>query len=153
MGSIKVAPEKKRFIYLRYSGFLMNDFVPIQKTKILRVKVDLDIGRAFEDLCKNEKTNVNAKLKELIDDSLKGQKKHFLAGKNKVNYNKTCNSFEWLIELDSGREIKIFNNLSDNFLRNLKQEIDRAVQERNEWIHQTKSDSVDIPEEFVGDEN
>src|SRR3989344_2853139 len=116
----------------------MNDYVPIQRTKILRVKVDLDIGRAFEDLCKNEKTNVNAKLKELVDDSLKGQKKHFFAGKNKLAYDKVHNSFEWLVQLDSGQEIGVLSNLSDNFLKDLQQEIDQAIRERNEWIHHTK---------------
>ena len=128
----------------------MDDSIPIQKTKVFRVKVELDKGIAFEGLCENEKTNINAKLKELIDSSLRGDKRYFLSGKNKISYNKTINNFSWLVQLDSKQEIEILNNLSDDFLINLKKEIDKAIQERNEWVHQTKFDSIDVPKELVG---
>ena len=128
----------------------MESSIPVQKTKVFRVKVDLDTGRAFENLCVNETTNVNAKLKSLIDSSLKGNKRHFLSGANVISYNKAQNNFSWLVELDSGNQFKILNNLSDDFLENLKKEIDKAVQERNEWVHHRKSNSVDIPSELIG---
>lgn len=127
----------------------MQDFIPLQKTKVFRVKVDLDTGKLFEDLCKNEGTNVNAKLKELVHDSLQGQSKHFLAGKNKIVYDKTHNMFFWLVQLDSGQEITILNNLSDHFLIDLQQAIGQALQERNEWIHHAKPNSVSIPTTLV----
>ncbi len=131
----------------------MNDSVPLQKTKILRVKVDLDTAGAFDDLCKNEGTNVNAKLKELVDDALKGQKQYFLAGRNRLAYDKVHNSFEWLVQLESGQEISILSDLSDNFLKDLQQEIEHAIRERNEWIHHAKSDSIDIPKTLVRHKN
>lgn len=131
----------------------MDDSTPIQKTKVFRVKVDLDKGNVFEDLCKNEKTNINAKLKDLIDSSLKGNKRYFISGINKIKYNKTNNNFSWIVQLDSGQEIEILNNLSDDFLKNLKKEIDKAIQERNEWVHQIKLDSVNIPEEIIRGQN
>jgi len=123
-----------------------------QKNRIFQVKVQFDKGRAFEDLCKNEDKTVNAKLKELINNALKGQKRYFAAGKNKIVYNKSYNNFSWIVKLDSGEEIEILSNLSDSFIRDLKKEIDFATQERNDWVHQRNQGSVDIPKEILGDE-
>lgn len=130
----------------------MANEVPIQKTKVFRVKLDLDKGVAFEEQCKNDDSNVNAKLKELIDSHLTKQKKFFLSGKNKIKYDRTKNSFSWLIELDSGKEVSVMKNLSDDFLKNLNQEINKSLQERNDWVHQSKEDSVDVPGDLVGGE-
>ncbi len=121
----------------------------VQKTKVFRVKVDIDKGKAFESQCENEGTNVNAKLKELIDSSLRGQKRYFSAGENKIRYSKSNNNFSWLAKLDSGQEIEVLKNLSDDFLKNLKKEIDQAMQERNDWVHQTNPDSVQISREIL----
>ena len=127
--------------------------VIIQKTKVFRVKVDYDKGIAFEDLCRNEKKNINSKLKELIDSSLMGNKRYFFAGKNKIKYNKTNNNFSWVVQLDSGEEIEVLNNLSLDFLKNLKSEIDYSIQEKNDWVHQKNPDSVEIHEKLIGDKN
>ena len=124
----------------------------VQKTRVFRVKVDVDKGKAFENQCENEDTNVNAKLKGLIDNSLRGQKRYFSAGENKIKYSKSNNNFSWWVQLDSGQEIEILKNLSDDFLKNLKNEIDKAMQERNDWVHQTHSDSTQIPNEILEDE-
>ncbi|MDO8517566.1 MAG: hypothetical protein Q7S33_05570 [Nanoarchaeota archaeon] len=89
-------------------------------------------------------------IRDLVLKNLKSPRKQFLSGKSKIIYNKSTNSFSWLVQLDSGQEVEVLNNLSDKFIRNLKQEIDQAIQEKNEWVHQTKSDSVDVPRELVG---
>jgi len=129
----------------------MENSTPIQKTKVFRVKVDLEKGISFEELCKNENTNVNAKLKELVDFSLK-QKKFFLAGKNNIKYNKSNNTFEWSALLDNGKSVPILDNLSDAFIKDLKKEIELAIQERNDWAHQKDNNSVAFPVELVGGE-
>jgi len=128
----------------------MDSQTPVQKTKVFRVKVDVDKGKAFEDQCKNEGTNINAKLKGLIDNSLGGQRRYFVSGKNEIRYNRFYNNFSWLVRLDSGKEIEILSNLSDSFLKNLKGEIEQALQQRNDWVHQTKSGSISIPERLIG---
>jgi hypothetical protein len=129
----------------------MEDYKPPQKSKVFRVKTDFDEGVEFEEKCKNENTNVNAKLKEFIRFSLKGQKKYFSAGKNKINYKRANNMFNWTVVLDSGKTVEIAENLSDNFLKNLRKEIDNAMQERNDWLHNRTSDSVAIPSDLLGD--
>lgn len=80
-------------------------------------------------------------------------KSKFLAGKNKIRYDKLNNSFSWLIELDSGQEVEVLKNLSLEFLKNLNQQIEEAIKERNQWVHQTKEDSVDIPGEIIRGED
>jgi S-adenosylmethionine:tRNA-ribosyltransferase-isomerase (queuine synthetase) len=121
-----------------------------QKTKVFRVKTNFDKGIAFEEQCKNEETNVNAKLNSLINNSLLGQKKYFYSGKNKIKYNRAFNTFDWLVQLDSDKEIEILKNLSDDFIKSLKQEIEKALQERNDWIHSKKEGSVEIPGALIG---
>ena len=41
------------------------------------------------------------------------------------------------------------SSISINYAGDLKKEIERAIQERNEWVHQTNSGSVDIPAELT----
>ena len=101
----------------------------------------------FDKLCKDTHS---AKLRELINKEIKSNSKsNFLSGINKITYNKVNNSFSWLVKLDSGQETEILNNLSLEFLKNLQQDIQEAIKERNQWVHQTKDDSVDIPRELV----
>lgn len=130
----------------------MRDEILIQKTKVFRVKTSLDKGNAFEEQCKNENTNVNAKLNFLIERSMLGQKRYFHAGKNKIGYNNLQNSFNWFVQLDSGKEVEVLKNLSDDFLKDLRQEIDKALQERNDWVHNRHPGSVDVPGELIGGE-
>ena len=105
----------------------------------------------FDKLCKDTHS---AKLRELINKEIKSNSKsNFLSGVNKITYNKVNNSFSWLVKLDSGQETEILNNLSLEFLKNLQQDIQEAIKERNQWVHQTKDDSVGIPKDLVGEEN
>ena len=107
----------------------------------------------LQNICKKEHKTPSQYIRELIFKGIKKPQKKFLSGKNKIKYNKVDNSFSWFVQLDSGQETEILSNLSDDFLKNLKQEVDTAIKERNEWVHQTHPDSVDVPGELVGGEN
>ena len=104
-------------------------------------------------MCKRHNTTPSNYIRDLIKKNLGSTSKKFLAGKNELKYNKLQNNFSWLVNLDSGEKIEILNNLSDDFLKNLKKEIDLAIQERNNWIHQRDPNSVQIPNEILEDEN
>ena len=105
----------------------------------------------FDKLCKDTHS---AKLRELINKEIKSSSKsNFLSGVNKITYNKVNNSFSWFVKLDSGQETEILNNLSLEFLKNLQEDIQEAIKERNQWVHQTKDDSVNIPKDLVGGKN
>jgi len=95
----------------------------------------------------------SAKLRELINKEIKSStKSKILSGVNKIKYDKTNNSFSWHIELDSGVETEILNNLSLEFIKNFQSEISEAVKERNEWVHNKNENSIEIPAELVGGE-
>lgn len=92
-------------------------------------------------------------IRNLIHKNLNSPKKTFLSGKNKIRYDKTTNSFTWLVQFDSGEETEVLKNLSDDFLKNLNQQIQEAIKERTQWIHHTKLGSVEVPGEMIGGEN
>lgn len=107
----------------------------------------------FDKLCNGTHS---AKLRELINKEVKNiHKSNFLVGTNRIIYNKLNNSFDWFVQLDSGKGVKIIENLTDDFLKNLQQEIQEAIKIRNMWVHQTKESSVDVPKKLLevkGDE-
>lgn len=107
----------------------------------------------FTMFCKRLGANTSERLRQLIIQDLKKPIKQSLAGLNKIKYDKVHNSFSWFVQLDSGQEIEVLNNLSIEFLKNFQNEIQEAIKERNEWVHQTHQDSVDIPGELAGGEN
>ncbi|MBI2629850.1 hypothetical protein HYW76_02000 [Candidatus Pacearchaeota archaeon] len=105
----------------------------------------------FSMFCKRLGTNTSERLRQLVIYDLKKPIKQTSAGINKIKYDKVHNSFSWFVLLDSGREIKVLDNLSLEFLKNFQNEIQEAIKERNDWVHQTNSDSVDIPREIIGE--
>ena len=127
---------------------------PMQKNRIFQVKVPLEKGREFENVCKIEDKTVNAKLRELIESSTsEHDKRYFLAGKNKIEYDKTKDRFVWLVELDDGKQIGVLNNLSIDFLNNIKEEISKTTIERQNWIGGRKIGSISIPNNLIGEKN
>ncbi len=101
--------------------------------------------------CKRLDTSASERLRELVLHDIKQPHKQIIAGKNKITYNKVQNTFAWHVHTDAGNKSEVLSNLSTDFLQNLKQEIDEAIKDRNLWVHQHKTDSVDIPTELLGD--
>jgi hypothetical protein len=100
--------------------------------------------------CKRLETNSSERIRDLVLKDMKNPQRQVMAGKNLIKYDKLTNSFSWVVQLDSGKETEVLKNLSDDFLKNLKAGIDEAIIERNTWIHQSKSDSIDIPADVLG---
>ena len=106
----------------------------------------------LQDMCQKQGITTSEYIRNLIKKNIDSPQKKFLAGKNKIIYSKLNNSFDWFVQLDSGQKAEVLSNLSVDFLKNFQQEIQEAVEERNEWIHQSKPGSVDVPGELVGGE-
>ncbi|MBL7147753.1 MAG: hypothetical protein ISS82_02920 [Nanoarchaeota archaeon] len=100
-------------------------------------------------ICNKNKTVPSEYIRELIQKNVNSPKNNFLSGKNKIIYDRINNSFSWFVQIDSGDETKVLSNLSQDFLKNIQNEIQDAIKERNQWVHQTKENSVDIPKELV----
>jgi predicted DNA-binding protein len=106
----------------------------------------------LQNKCKNQGTTTSEYIRNLIKKNIDAPQKNFLAGKNKIKYNKMNNTFSWIVQLDSGQETEVLGNLPQDFVKNLKDEIEKSITERNEWVHQTNDDSVSIPKKLVGGE-
>ena len=129
----------------------MDEFIPTQKTKVFRVKVPLEKGREFESVCKNENKNINAKLKELIEESTKVQKRYFYAGRILIDYERQNDKFVWRVILENGKKVLVLDNLNIDFIKQIKEGCEKAIQERNDWIH--GKEGVSIPSKLLEDEN
>ncbi len=111
---------------------------------------ELDTTKFFLH-CKMLEISASERLRELILHDIKQPHKKIIAGKNEITYDKVQNSFAWHVHTDTGDKSEVLSNLSIDFLKNLKQEIDEAIKDRNLWVHNTQSFSVDIPTELLGD--
>ena len=115
------------------------------KEKILITKVEPVIAELFIEKCKAEGKTVNKKLGEMVEKENAKTEKTFSAGKNKIDYKISSNSFDWYAELDNGQKISLINNLSSDFLENLKIQIEKAQRDRTDWLSLKEKGSVEIP--------
>jgi hypothetical protein len=119
-----------------------------EEYRTLSVKLTSGEITNFKRVCDLESKNYNSKLKELINESSKDIQ-NFISGKNKIEYNKLNNTFLWNILTDENEEITILNDLQIDFLNNIQEEINKALNERNEWVKQSKKESIIIPKKLI----
>jgi len=104
----------------------------------------------LDAICKRENISPSAYIRDLITKAVKSPQRKFVSGKNIIRYDSTNNSFSWFVKLDSGEEVIVLSNLSEEFIKNLKQQIEEAVRYRNDWVHHIKPDSTDVPSDILG---
>ncbi len=119
-------------------------------TKIKRDPTFLD----FDQICKQEGKTHSSKIKELIEkDNAKKKRPYFFAGNIRVKYNPALNNYSVKALLEDGEEVVIWENLSEEFVKSLRNEIGSAVEMRNHFVHGLGKDGkVAIPGEEVGGE-
>jgi len=123
-----------------------------KKYTSLSTRLPFTDASLFSMFCEKLGTTASERIRQLIMQDIKKPQRQALAGINKIKYNKIHNSFDWFVQLDSGKQVEVLSNLSLDFLKNFQQEIQEAIKERNEWVHQAKPGSVDVPGELVGGE-
>ena len=69
--------------------------------------------------------------------------------KNKFSYDMVNDKFSWLVELDNGDKKEILSDISLDFLKNVKEEIEKAAIERENWIQGKKRGSPAVPSRLV----
>ena len=121
-----------------------------KKYTSLSTRLPLVDAAFYLTFCERLGTNASERIRQLVMHDMKKPQRQALAGINKIKYNKVHNSFDWFVQLDSGTEVEVLSNLSLDFLKNFQGQIQEAIEERNEWIHQSKPGSVDVPGELVG---
>ena len=99
----------------------------------------------FKNYCERKDVKVSAQLKQMVEQELKSSLSVSAAGKNFFSYNRAKDVFTWNIELDKGDLSCFEDNLSPEFLSQLRKAIDKATEERDTFIQKKDLDSVSIP--------
>ena len=103
----------------------------------------------FKTHCDAKGVKPSKEIKNLIDKEIKDPLAINLAGKSQFVYNPAKDNFSWRAELDKGVIAYIEDDLSFEFLSQLKEAIDRAIDKRDTFIQKNKDDSVAIPSKIM----
>lgn len=113
--------------------------------KSVSAKMPVDEVSLFKAFCERKGISPAGLIRELILREMESPIPSTVAGKNKIRYSRETDSFTWTIERDSGEKIDIMKNVSPAFLENLKDVVDRVLDERVAFIGKLKDDSVAVP--------
>lgn len=103
----------------------------------------------FKDYCDKKGVKVSTQLKHLIKEEIEDPIAANVAGKSVFVYNPAKDNFSWRVVLDRDIIAYIEDNLSPEFLKQLKEAVDKAIDERNTFIQKNKDDSVSIPSKIL----
>ena len=81
----------------------------------------------------------------LIREILEKKNKNFIAGVNDIRYDDVKGNFGWNLILDSEKEEVFIGNVSREFLTDLKNKIETALELERQNIAKQKKSSVAIP--------
>lgn len=99
--------------------------------------------------CDKKGITPSSLIRELILRELEVPIPHYMAGKNRINYNKETDSFIWSVDLDNGDEFKVLEKVTVDFIEDLNKVLSRAVDERSTFIGKKNEDSITIPSRFL----
>ncbi|MFH1432576.1 MAG: hypothetical protein ABIG84_05130 [archaeon] len=99
----------------------------------------------FKIHCDTKGITPSKEIKNLIAHEINDPIAQNVAGKSVFVYNPAKDNFGWKAVLDKEIISYIEDDLSFEFLKQLKDAIDVAIDERNTFIQKTNNDSVSIP--------
>jgi len=103
----------------------------------------------FKDYCEKKGVKVSTQLKHLIKQEIEDPISVNVAGKSQFIYSPAKDNFSWRAILDKGVISYIEDDLNFEFLKQLGEAIDLAIEERETFIQKKKEDSVAIPGKIV----
>jgi len=103
----------------------------------------------FKTHCDAKGITPSKEIKNLINQEINDPIAQNIAGKNVFVYNPAKENFSWRAVLDKEVISYIEDNLSFEFLKQLKEAVDNAIDERNTFIQKNKDDSVSIPSKIL----
>lgn len=117
--------------------------------RVVSAKLSREEFNNFKSLCERKGRSFNTLLKELINREITAPFKEHRSGENVLKYNKVGDDFSWIIRLDDGDDVEILENLSFEFVNDLKEKINQVEKERKEYLGKTKKESVRVPGKLV----
>lgn len=103
----------------------------------------------FKQHCDTKGVKVSSQIKQLIKQEIEDPISVNIAGKSVFTYNQAKDNFSWRAILDKGIISYIEDDLPTEFLSQIKEAVDKAIEERNTHIHKKKDDSVSIPSKLL----
>lgn len=103
----------------------------------------------FKDYCEKKGVKVSSQLKHLIKQEIEDPISVSVAGKSQFIYNPAKDNFSWRAILDKGVISYIEDDLNFEFLKQLRDAIDLAIEKRETFLQKKKDDSVAIPGKIV----
>ena len=103
----------------------------------------------FKNYCDKKGVKVSTQLKHLVQQEIEDPISINIAGKSIFVYNPAKDNFSWRAVLDKGVISYIEDDLNFEFLSQLKDAIELAIEERNTFIQKKEDDSVAMPGKMV----
>ena len=116
--------------------------------KSISSKLPRDEITQFRAYCEKKGTTPSSLIRELILRELEIPIPHNVAGKNRIEYNRENDNFSWMVDLDSGDEFPVIEQVSVEFIEDLGMVISLAIDERSAIVGKENKDSVTLPSRF-----
>jgi len=117
--------------------------------KAISAKVSRTEYTLIEDYCRKKGITPSSLIRELLLEEIKVPIPHHIAGRNRIDYDKEKDNYSWTIELDTGETITILKNVSAQYVEDLGQQVNDALEARKNTIKQIKNGSVPVPTRMI----
>lgn len=114
------------------------------------VKLENEDDLRLKKICEMQNIDVSTFMREAILSKMNSGAISNVAGKNKIKYNLKYDLFDWVVELDDGKEIEVLNNLSAEFVNDLLSSFSFELNKRNELLGKKKKSSIALPKKLAG---
>ncbi|MCD4760008.1 hypothetical protein K8R33_03910 [archaeon] len=118
---------------------------PKSEWQSIRAKVKKENYLELVNYCDSSGITISSYVRSLIEKNNPAVSSIKKSGVNNFRFNPLHDKFLWEINFDDGSNNVIAEDLSDNFLENLKLSMDKALKMRREHIDKRINSSVVIP--------
>ncbi len=117
--------------------------------RTISTKLPNDEHTLFKSFCEKKGVSPASLMRDLILREMKIPLPHHVAGNNNITYDKKTDKFNWSVKLDSGEEIEVLNDISPEYIRDLKNKIELTDKDRSSFLRKQKTDSVAVPNGLI----
>jgi hypothetical protein len=117
--------------------------------KSVSSKLSRDEVTLLKAYCERKGKTTSSFIREIILRELKVPIPSSVAGKNRIDYNREIDKFVWAVDLDNEEDFTVLENVSADFLEDLKNVISFALDERDALIGKKNENSVAVPSRFL----
>lgn len=118
---------------------------PKSEWQSIRAKIKKGNFLELINYCESSNITVSSYIRSLIEKNNPAISSIKKSGTNNFRFNPLEDKFLWEINFDDGDKSIIAEDLSDNFLENLKLSIEKALKSRREHINKRIDGSINMP--------